>query len=144
MKEVVKKETLKHKEAFEYYYSLGEKRSLKLVARRYSVSEMTVARWSDSFNWQERVEQRDIENAEKLEAEVNKAVVSSKADYRALIKKVVKEFEERLKAGKIRISKPEDLSIMAKLDLLMMGEATDKHDVTFKLFDVDMSKYPKK
>ena len=138
------KETLRHKQAFEYYYSLEEKRGLRKVAQEYDVCRSAVGKWSKAFNWQERVEQRDIEIAKKLEAEVNKAVVSSKADYRALIKKVVKEFEERLEAGKIRIAKPEDLSIMAKLDLLMMGEATDKHDVTFKLLDVDMSKYPKK
>lgn len=120
------KETLRHKQAFEYYYSLGENRGLRKVAQKFNVTLTAVANWSRAFNWQERIEQRDIENAKKLEAEINKAVVSSKADYRALIKKVVKEFEERLKAGKIRISKPEDLSIMAKLDLLMMGEATEK------------------
>lgn len=120
------KETLRHREVFEYYYSLGEKRGLRKVGQKCDVSRSAVGKWSKAFNWQERVEQRDIENAKKLEAEVNKAVVSSKADYRALIKKVVKEFEDRLEAGKIRIAKPEDLSIMAKLDLLMMGEATEK------------------
>jgi len=69
--------------------------------------------------------------------------VNSKADYRTLINKVVKEFEKKLKDHKIRIDKPEDLSIMAKLDLLMMGEATEKQDITYKLLDTDMSKYPK-
>ena len=123
------KETLRHKQAFEYYYSLGENRGLRKVAQKFNVTLTAVANWSRAFNWQERLEQRDIENAKKLEAEVNKAIVSSKADYRALIKKVVKEFEERLKAGKIRISKPEDLSIMAKLDLLMMGEATEREEL---------------
>lgn len=123
------KETLRHRQAFEYYYSLDENRGLRKVAQKFNVTLTAVANWSRAFNWQERLEQRDIENAKKLEAEVNKAIVSSKADYRALIKKVVKEFEERLKAGKIRISKPEDLSIMAKLDLLMMGEATEREEL---------------
>ena len=120
------KETLRHKQAFEHYYSLGENRGLRKVVQKFNITLTAVANWNKAFNWQERVGQRDIENAKKLETEVNKAVVSSKADYRALIKKVVKEFEERLEVGKIRIAKPEDLSIMAKLDLLMMGEATEK------------------
>ena len=137
------KETLKHCEAFEYYYSLGAKRNFKLVESKFKVSNMSVARWSKAFNWQERIEQRDIGNAKKLEAKIDKAIVNSRAEYRTLIKKVVREFEKKLKAGKIRIDKPEDLSIMAKLDLLMMGEATEKQDVTYKLLDTDISKYPK-
>jgi len=134
------KETLRHKEVFEYYYSLGEKRGLRKVGHKYDVSRSAIGKWSKAFNWQERVEQRDIENAKKLETEVNKAVVSSKADYRALIKKVVKEFENRLEAGKIRIAKPEDLSIMAKLDLLMMGEATEKEEHKIEPLKVVISK----
>ena len=137
------KETLRHKEAFEYYYSLGTERSFKLVESKFKVSNMSVARWSKAFSWQQRIEQRDIENGKKIEAKVDKAIVNSKADYRTLINKVVKKFEEKLKAGKIRIDKPEDLSIMAKLDLLMMGEATEKKDVTYRLLDTDISKYPK-
>ena len=137
------KETLRHKEAFEYYYSLGTERSFKLVESKFKVSNMSVARWSKEFNWQVRIGQRDIENGKKIEAKVDKAIVNSKADYRTLINKVVKKFEEKLKAGKIRIDKPEDLSIMAKLDLLMMGEATEKKDVTYRLLDTDISKYPK-
>ncbi len=56
------KETLRHKEAFEYYYSLGTERSFKLVESKFKVSNMSVARWSKEFNWQERIGQRDIEN----------------------------------------------------------------------------------
>jgi len=72
---------------------------------------------------------RDIDNGKKLEAKTDKAVVNSKADYRALIRKVVKEFERKLKDKKIIISKPGDLADMAKLDLLMMGEATERGEL---------------
>ena len=137
------KETLKHKQAFNFYYALNDTRALPQVSQEFSVSLVTAKRWSKEFNWQVRIEQRDVGNAKKLEAKVDKAIVNSKADYRTLINKVVKEFEKKLTAGKIRIDKPEDLSIMAKLDLLMMGEATEKQDLTYKLIDCDMSKYPK-
>ena len=137
------KETLKHKQAFNFYYALNDTRALPQVSQEFNVSLVTAKRWSKEFNWQERIGQRDIGNAKKLEAKVDKVIVNSKADYRTLINKVVKKFEEKLTAGKIRIDKPEDLSIMAKLDLLMMGEATEKKDVTYKLLDTDMSKYPK-
>jgi len=123
------KEKLKHKEAFEYYYSLGDKRTLKKVSLQYTCSVPGVKKWSKAFNWQDRIELRDINNGKKLEAKTDKAVVNSKADYRALIKKVVKEFEQKLKDKKIIISKPCDLADMAKLDLLMMGEATEKGEL---------------
>jgi len=123
------KETLRHREAFDYYYALGDKRTLQSVANKFTVSRQSVDKWKRTFNWQERTEIRDIENGKKLEAKTDKAIVNSRADYRALIKKVVKEFEARLKLGKIRISKAEDLSIMAKLDLLMMGESTERGEL---------------
>jgi len=70
-----------------------------------------------------------------LEKKVDKAIVQSKANYRALISKVVKKFEEKLKDGKIRIEKPEDLNVMAKLDLLLMGEATEDIDIKVEWTD---------
>ena len=125
------KEKLKHIEAFNYYYILSDKRTLQLVATKFTVSRQSISKWKREFKWQERIEKRDINNGKKLEAKTDKAIVNSKADYRALIKKVVKRFEEKLKDGKIRIERPEDLNVMAKLDLLLMGEATD--DITIKV-----------
>ena len=130
------KEKLKHIEAFNYYYVLGDKRTLQLVAKKFTVSRQSISKWKREFFWQDRIESRDIKNGKKLEEKTDKAIVNSKADYRALIKKVVKKFEEKLKDGKIRIEKPEDLNVMAKLDLLMMGEATDINE-TKGLDDLD-------
>ena len=139
-------EKLRNKEAFEYFLSLGgeaTESNCRKVASKFQRTERTFWNWYKKFNWKEQVEQRTLEIAKKLEEKVDKTIVNSRANYRALIGKVVKEFEKKLKAGKIRIDKPEDLSIMAKLDLLMMGEATEKQDVTYKLLDTDISKYPK-
>jgi len=127
------KEKLKHKEAFEYYYSLGEKRSLKKVALQYTCSIPAVKKWSIAFNWQDRIELRDIDNGKKLEAKTDKAVVNSKADYRALIRKTVDLYKKKLDDGKIIISRPQDLDILAKLDLTMMGEATEREEIKVKL-----------
>ena len=129
------KETLRHREALEYYYILGDKRTLQKVADKFTVSRQSISKWKREFNWQNRIELRDINNGKKLEAKTDKAIVSSKADYRALIKKVVKKFEEKLKDGKIRIERPEDLNVMAKLDLLLMGEATEDIDIKVEWTD---------
>ena len=152
------KETLKHKEAFEYYYSLGDTRALPQVSQKFKVSLVTAKRWSAAFNWQERVEQRDIENAKKLEEKTDTAVVATKANYRKEIKSSLNVIKAAIGTAIENKKLRSDLSVedvadlnrltqayerLVKLDLLLMGEATDKHDVAFELLDVDMSKYPK-
>jgi len=89
--------------------------------------------WSKAFNWQDRIELRDIDNGKKLEAKTDKAVVNSKADYRALIRKTVDLYKKKLDDGKIIISRPQDLDILAKLDLTLMGEATEREEIKVKL-----------
>ena len=123
------KEKLKHREAFNYYYVLGDKRTLQLVAAKFTVSRQSISKWKRKFNWQKRIESRDMKNGKKLEEKTDKAIVQSKANYRALISKVVKKFEEKLKDGKIRIERPEDLNVMAKLDLLLMGENPEDNNL---------------
>ncbi|MBA7546235.1 hypothetical protein ES705_38620 [subsurface metagenome] len=139
------KETLRHIEAFNYYYILGNKRSITEVARKFTVCRASVSKWSRFFHWKERVKQTDIEVSEILKKRLKKAAVYSKDNYRALVKEVMDQFEEKLKDKKIKLSKPQDIIEMMKLDLLMMGEPTgrEEHLVTHKLIEVDISKYPK-
>ena len=113
-------ETLQHKEAFEYYYSLGEARSLQQVAKRFTVSETSARKWSAAFNWQERVVQRDIEISKGLEKKTNTTILNEKANYRRIIKESISGI------GEIKINNPKDLDTLVKLDLLLMGEATEK------------------
>ncbi len=60
------KETLRHSQAFEFYYLLGQDRSLEAVARKFSVSPSAAHGWSMAFSWARRVEERDREMAVKL------------------------------------------------------------------------------
>lgn len=123
------KETLRHREAFEYYYGLGQSRSLVAVASHFGVSERTVARWSKNFAWQERIEQRDIENAKHLEKKTNELVVNEKANYRKIIKAAIGDFVKRMAAGDVTVNSVSDLERLVKLDLLLMGEATENNTI---------------
>jgi len=131
------KETLRHGEIFELYYAMDGKRSLSKLRKKLMSPECsqnapslkTLKRWSKAFNWQDRIELRDIDNGKKLEAKTDKAVVNSKADYRALIRKTVDLYKKKLDDGKIIISRPQDLDILAKLDLTMMGEVTERGEL---------------
>lgn len=89
-------ETLRDKEAFEYYYSLGAERNLEKVSQKYSVSVPAVKKWSKNFNWQFRVEQRDIENGKKIEQKTNNEVINAKADFRKTIFSVHQNLKKSL------------------------------------------------
>ena len=72
-------ETLRHRGAFDFYYLLGENRSLQAVASKFRTSKQTVGNWSASFNWRKRVLQRDRSNAQALEARSDINIQESKA-----------------------------------------------------------------
>jgi len=146
-------ETVDHNKIFGIYYVMGKDRSLAKLRKKLmhpkctqnAPSLDTLKRWSRSFHWQEKVKQTDTEVSEILKKKLKKTAVNSKADYRELIKEVIDKFKEKLKEGKIKMSKPQDIIEMIKLDLLVMGEPTgrEEHLVTHKLIEVDIGKYPK-
>jgi len=67
-KPVKSRETPRQLEAFERYVSLGKERSLDKLKQVYKEYRMgTLGLWSGKFDWQNRVEERDKQIAEKAE-----------------------------------------------------------------------------
>lgn len=122
------KETLRHKEAFEYYYSLGENRSYQKVADHFHTSKKTVYTWSINFGWQERVQQRDMEIARQIEKKTTTAVVDEKAKYRTIIGAAMQDFVERVRKKELVVDSVLDFERLVKLDLLLMGEPTERNE----------------
>jgi len=145
------KEKLKHIEAFEYFYSMGGAAIIKncrKVALKFHISERTFWNWYKKFNWKERVDQRNIENAKSLGKKTDKAVVNTKANYRAEIKtqlniikailnNVIKDFKANNIIDVNNTGQLKDIvncyEKLGKLDLLMMGEADETKDLNIKV-----------
>jgi predicted DNA-binding protein YlxM (UPF0122 family) len=127
------KETLHHKEAFEFYYSLGEKRSYTEVARKFTVSRTSVAKWSKAFNWQKRVQLRDVENAKKLEAKTDKKVVDEKTDFLNILRGTLADAVERIKSGKLGIRTQPELLKTIETALTLMGEPGTRSEMVFNV-----------
>jgi hypothetical protein len=141
-----------HLNSYNYYYILGEeKRSLMLVAHKFNVSKQSVFKWSKAFNWKERTLRRDIEVAKRIEKKTNDTIVNTKANYREDIKKMLSInkslINTAIKKGKliIRIENVDDFKRAAevqekltKVDLVLMGEASDRTE--HKIEDIDLSK----
>lgn len=115
-------ETLKHKEAYEFYYTLGDKRSYLLVARQFTVSTTSVKKWAVAFNWQRRILERDRELGQRLEKVTNKSIVEEKARLLSVVKGSLNKFIERLKSGAIVPNSIADLDRLVKLYLLLLEQ----------------------
>ncbi len=55
----IRKETLRHEEAFQLYCTLGARRSYNQVAHRTGISSNSINKWARSFDWKRRVEEHD-------------------------------------------------------------------------------------
>lgn len=142
-------ETKRHFDVFDYYYSLGAERSFSAVVVHCKCSPRAVANWSKNFNWQERIIQRDLEINKKTEEKTDKAIVNTKADYRADVGRalepvlsVINGVMEKGQDGKLKVSieveTAKDFSLMVgaleklvKLDLELMGEGSDGRQIIF-------------
>lgn len=124
------KETPLQREAFEIYYQMGDKRSLRAVAEKVKRTERCVAGWSRTYNWVDRVSQREIE--EHKNDDVTDAIlaqtVASKTSYRIMINNLMRDVSRRIARGELTVKTILDFERVVKLDLLLMGEATDRQE----------------
>lgn len=129
------KESLRHREAFEFYYSLGEARSMQKVADHFNLAKSTVHTWSKKFNWTERIEQRDFEIGRKLEEKTNDTILDEKAKLLAITKKLRTDFAKRVQKEEVQVESVQDFERIVKIMLLLMGEATEKTEQESKVVD---------
>jgi len=146
-------ETLQHREAFDYYYGLGEGRTLEAVAAQFGVVKRTAEQWSRSLEWQRRVAERDRVNGEALERRTDQAVVRSTAQHLqeinqslnlirlSLATALVKNGEGKLKLNPtLSVKDIEDMKRLVdchvnliKADRLVRGETTDSHEIKIRV-----------
>lgn len=129
-------ETLKHKEVYEYYYGLGEKRSCQAVGNKFAISRQSIQKWSKAFNWQKRTEQRDIEIGEQLKKKTNKIVLNTKADYREEIQQNIKILKSAIRTAFI---KGQDGKLKLNIAVTSVSDLNQIINATEKLIKLDMA-----
>lgn len=128
----LEKQNKLQKEAFEIYYALGDKRSLKAVAERVDRTERTVAGWSRSFSWVDRVKQREIEEAKNSaldKATLNSQTMDIKTRYRIMINNLMAKASKAIADGSLKVKSIQDYERLVKLDLLLMGEVVEREEL---------------
>jgi len=92
------------REAFNYYYALGNERSYARVALKFHKAVSTVEKWGKTYKWQERVEEREIEKRKKV---TEQAVVEKEMDHTQRNLKIIRRgILEHAKAIQDKTLKP--------------------------------------
>ena len=139
----IRKEGLKHLEAFELYVTLGSKRSYNEVGRIMSISSTSINKWARSFDWKQRVEERDSTLVGRLEKEIDETVVQTKKKYHRRIRTALDRwfqahFGQPIAALKaVKKFSVTDVALLMKLDLLLMGEADLRIETTTHDREID-------
>lgn len=123
-------ETLRHKEAFEYYLGLGVARSITQVARQFSVSRAAVSKWSRAFGWQERLKVREAKIGAKVEESTDTTIAEFKADLLKAWRAAQDRWVEKFNANQINPREYRDLETATKNILLLLGEPTERGEIS--------------
>ena len=115
------KETLKHQQAFEFYYELGAERSLAKVASKFDVSRTSATKWSQEFGWEQRIKERDNKNMEAVRNKTDEEVIERMINYRKIISDSINDYAKRLQDEKIEINSVNELVKLISLDMKLCG-----------------------
>ncbi len=132
--------------AFEQYYMMGEDRTLIELSRRFGWEPNKLSRWRREFQWELKISERDELVGEILKVKAAKNVVIAKLEYSSIVNRVIREFVKNMddynkKVAEVNkrarkpedmlpfkslIYKAEDLERLVKLQLLLMGDVTER------------------
>ena len=129
----IPKETLKHYQAFMFYWGLDSDRTHKKVATEYKISTSTVKQWSSRYSWLERIIEMERKVAEKMEADAVASVAKRKQtnldivdNLKARFMHVLNSDQDKGLKRKNYIESLPDLDRLFKAELLMLDQPTER------------------
>ena len=125
-----KQETPLAAQAFKIYYELGDKRTLRAVAEKLNISTTTVKRYSNMFNWADRVKELDRAQVEATHKALVRNTIESKMQTMEINQKLKDDFARMVNEGKVRIRTIKDYISVDRHDLLVRGEPTERTEST--------------
>ena len=109
-----------HRRAFEFYYSLGYKRTYKAVAAEFGVCVSTIKNWSHWFRWQDRLADREAEIIRQMaDKTLQEGVEHNERDLRIVQAALVRVAKE-IAGGKIK-TQLKDLDWLIPLEHRLRG-----------------------
>ena len=130
------KQTLRHTEAFEYYYLLGDERNLDKVAEKFNISLTSAKKWSQVFGWQDRLLERDRLNARNLEDRSDFSIVEEKSHHLKQTQVFLFKARQDFEKGKLKCKNISDVDKLIRLQLFLAGEPCENNAATSGSMDL--------
>lgn len=143
-RKAIPEETEVQKEGYRFYYLLGPSRTFRAVAKQIGHNLNAVLRWSYLYDWKERIVKEEAAELREKREGLEVALGKTKQDYRDIINTMMSDFKKALKDKKIKIKDAYQLEKIVKLDLLLMGEPTEREEHRVIFEDVEATYIPKK
>ena len=105
------------KQAFDFYYKLGDKRSWYRVAQEFGVAGPTIKSWAEKYDWQARIDEMDLNNGREVLKGTDASLIVELDRNRQIIKKGMTDFLHRLDKGEVKVDKVRDACSLMKLDM---------------------------
>ena len=132
-------ESVRQREAYEYWKALGLSRSYRLVGAKYDVSAVTICKWAKRWDWRQRLELEAVVPVAHPELIKPDYSISTKNDLLPVINAAIEQIVQK-KDGvpilQVPIRNVSDFERMVKLHLLLSGEATDIHAIKIETVQV--------
>ncbi len=119
-----------HEKAFEYYYSLGEKRSYEKVAREFNVSVSTVKLWGKSLRWKQRLKERDLQVAREVAGRTLADEVSHRERNLQIVHMALVQLARAVADGQVKMAVA-DLDKLIRLESFLRDEPDSRQEVVF-------------
>jgi hypothetical protein len=115
-------------DSFEYYLSLGSKRSYEAVAKKYGVSKRSVVKRATREGWQRRVAEIEAQAQEKATARAVETLEEVKTRHLKTFKAVQLKALESLKALRFETAMDvvKAMDIAARQERLALGEPSER------------------
>jgi hypothetical protein len=136
--QLVKKETIRHIEAFEMYYNMGDTRSLQRLSDVLGLSLASTLKWSRSFGWVARIVERDkrlkISNAKAYEKLSDRLAIANLNKTMNMIEKCINIFDTNIELGNVDVNTIKDLTNLAETQVkifnLIVGDKEEVGDIS--------------
>lgn len=106
---------------FEYYYSLGEDRTLNAVSDYFNTSRQSISKYARIFKWRDRVYERDTKILRDIRDQNNDDIRETMQSYRKVIKASVADYISRLKNNKVHVETVRDFVKLVELEMHISG-----------------------
>ncbi|KKM92809.1 hypothetical protein LCGC14_1214840 [marine sediment metagenome] len=116
--------------AFEYYYKLGADRRLVTVARRFKKSPQAVHAWAKAYKWNSRADEMDRDVQKKSLESFDNLLITAKEENLKIIRAAKISLVNQMKRLQVKGQNfpvtLADFERLAKLELLMLGDPTER------------------